>query len=80
MASFGAVVPVNIPGSRYDVTISPGLLSQAGQILRQMTPARRAGVVVDSRVGPLHLARLVESLSAVGIDVVTSHCAGRRAL
>jgi len=71
MASTRAVVPVNIPGTRYDVTIAPGLLSHAGEIVRQLTPARRVGVVVDSRVGPLHLARLADSLTAVGIDVVT---------
>lgn len=61
---------VNIPCALDDVTISPGLLSQAGEIVRNLTPARRAGVVVDSHVGPLHLARLAESLKSAGIDVV----------
>ncbi len=64
-------MPVNIPGAQYDVTVAPSLLNEAGAILRQLTPARRVGIVSDSRVGPLHLAGLAQSLSAAGYDVVT---------
>ena len=71
MPSFRAVVPVNIPEANYEVTVAPGLLAQAGEILRGLSHPKRAGVVTDSAVAPLHLQPLAESLAAAGIELVT---------
>src|SRR5689334_10050884 len=71
MTPTSAVVPVDVPGARYDVTVSPGLLARAGEIVAALSKARRVGVVTDSDVGPRHLPALTESLSRAGLEVVT---------
>ena len=63
-------VPVEFADSRYDVTIRPGLIGDAGAALRAVSKARRAAVVTDEHVGPLHSAALADSLAAAGFEVV----------
>ena len=70
MPAESMVVPVSVEGERYDITIRPGLLSEVGQHLSQLTRSRRAGIVTDSQVGPLYLKPVIESLRRVGIEPV----------
>ena len=61
---------VPLPGKEYEIVIGPGLLSQAGERIRAVTPkARRLFVVTDSNVAPLYLGTLVESLKGAGFQV-----------
>ena len=48
------------------VYIGRGLLSRAGEIAAGAVRGRRALVVADTNVGPLHLAPLLASLGAAG--------------
>jgi 3-dehydroquinate synthase len=61
-----------VPGAEYDITVRPGLLADAGALLRQHAPGRRAAVVTDDRVGPLYLPALEQSLRAAGYEVITA--------
>ncbi|HEY9229912.1 MAG TPA: 3-dehydroquinate synthase, partial [Gemmatimonadaceae bacterium] len=47
---------VALPG--YRVTIAPGLLARAAEIIRAIAPAHRYAIVTDSNVGPLYAAQL----------------------
>jgi 3-dehydroquinate synthase len=70
------IVPVEIPGARYDVTVEPGLLRRAGDLLRQRTKLRKVAIVTDSHVAALHLPKLRESLAGGGfeaIEVIVPH-------
>jgi 3-dehydroquinate synthase len=51
----------------YEVVAGPGVLADAGREMRALGPVRRAFVVTDALVGPLHAAALVRSLSDSGI-------------
>ena len=61
---------IPIPCSRpYDVLVADGLLDRLGELSRDAVPAaRRALVVSDSNVAPLHLPRALASLRAAGLD------------
>ncbi len=51
----------------YDVLIGAGLLSRAGELIKEALPARRVVVVTDSHVAPLYLEELLYSLREAGI-------------
>lgn len=53
----------------YEVSVAPGLLDRAGDIIVATAPAHRYAVVSDSNVAPLYLARLVAQLSSFGDTV-----------
>jgi len=53
------------------IYVGRGLLSSAGEIAAGAVRGRRALVVADSNVGPLHLAPLVASLRAAGFEAAT---------
>ena len=53
----------------YAVTIGGGLLRACGQRLREVMAPCRVAVVTDSRVAPLYLQTVTDSLSAVGFTV-----------
>ncbi len=72
MAVEPAIVPVNIPGAHYSVTIQPGLLSKAGALLSALTRSRKVGVVTDTSVAPLHLPALEQSLAQAGFQAVVA--------
>ena len=57
----------------YDIVIGPGALAGTGREMVAAGLARRAHVVTDSNVAPLHLDRLLAALDAAGIasDSVT---------
>lgn len=58
---------VNLSRSSYDVLIGSGLLSRAGALLAPVLPQKRAVIITDSAVAPLHLPALEEGLAATGI-------------
>ena len=53
------------------IYVGRGLLARAGEIVAGAVRGRRALVVADSNVGPLHLAPLVASLRAAGFEAAT---------
>ncbi len=63
------LVPVVMDGGGYDVTVAPGLLAHAGNIIRAAAPAHRHAVVSDANVAPIYAARLVEQLEQSGAPV-----------
>ena len=65
------VVPVALGARSYEVRIGPGLIDRAGTEIAPFLKRRRAAVVTDATVAPLHLARLVAALEAEGIAVAT---------
>lgn len=66
-------VPVRIPGqTAYDITIDPGLLGRAGEIVRRLSSSDRAAVVTDSHLAQSHLPTLLESLRKSGFEPVVA--------
>lgn len=59
---------VNIPAHEYDIVSEPGLLDQAGSLLRPILKGRMAAIVTDSNVEPLYAARLARSLHLAGFQ------------
>lgn len=59
---------VRLPG--YGITIEPGALARAGEIVRAAAPAHRYAVITDETVGPLYLGPLVRSLG-IGTESFT---------
>ena len=56
--------------NEYEIVIGSGLLRQAGERVRAVTPkANRLFVVTDSNVAPLYLGALLESLKGAGFHV-----------
>jgi shikimate kinase/3-dehydroquinate synthase len=51
----------------YDVVVGEGLLARAGALLAPVLPQKRAVVVTDDQVGPLHLDTLLAGLAETGI-------------
>lgn len=65
-------VTVNLPQTPYEITIAPGLLDRVGSLVAPIARTPRVGVVTDSTVGPLYLARVVESLRSAGLEAVVA--------
>ncbi len=59
-------VPLGPAG--YDVVVGDNLLARAGALLAPVLPQKRAVVVTDSVVAPLHLATLLDGLAATGFS------------
>jgi shikimate kinase/3-dehydroquinate synthase len=59
---------VVLSASAYDVVIGDGLLARAGAFLAPVVPQKRAVVVTDDHVAPLHLPALRAGLAEVGIS------------
>jgi shikimate kinase/3-dehydroquinate synthase len=55
----------------YDILVGPGLLAHAGGLIAPAIPARRAVVITDTIVGPLHLPALRAGLEVAGIGITT---------
>jgi 3-dehydroquinate synthase len=70
MPSESAVVPVEVEGGRYQITIRPGLLSEIGSHVAQISKSRRAGIVTDARVGPRYAESVAGSLRAAGLEPI----------
>ncbi|HSI34841.1 MAG TPA: 3-dehydroquinate synthase [Tepidisphaeraceae bacterium] len=66
-------VTVAIPGSpAYPIHVAPGLFARAGDLLRGLSKSRKAAVITDASVGPLHLPSLRASLEKAGFEVVAA--------
>jgi 3-dehydroquinate synthase len=63
-------IPISFPGGRYEVIIGATLLSMLGQIVRQVSPAKRAALITDPRVGALYTGSATQSLTSAGFDVI----------
>jgi shikimate kinase/3-dehydroquinate synthase len=59
---------VSLGAGGYDVLIGAGLLSRAGALLAPVLQQKRAVVVTDETVAPLHLPGLLAGLAEVGIE------------
>ena len=59
-------VPLTRP---YDVVIGGGLLGRAGGLLAPVLDQRRAVIVTDATVAPLHLPALRRGLESAGVEV-----------
>jgi 3-dehydroquinate synthase len=62
------IVSVRLPEQSYDIRVQPGLLDLVGNQIGGLTKSRRAFVVTDQTVGPLHLSVVLKSLHAAGFD------------
>ena len=72
MSAESKVVPVNVKGGRYDITIRPGMLADVGAQVARLAKTDRAGVVTDSQVAPLYLDAVSDSLRQAGIEPVVA--------
>jgi 3-dehydroquinate synthase len=72
MALDAAVVPANVEGRQYNITLRPGLLTDVGPLLAKLTHARRAGVVTDAHVGPRYADTVCTSLLSAGIEPIVA--------
>jgi 3-dehydroquinate synthase len=63
-------VQVNLAPAPYAVTVEPGLLARAGELLASVTQSKRAAVLTDSNVASLHAETLLASLRRAGVDPV----------
>ena len=68
MLSRTETIPVPIPGAEYHIYLAPGLLSQAGHILRELGMAGRAVIVTNPMVGQLYAELLGQGLGAAGYE------------
>jgi shikimate kinase/3-dehydroquinate synthase len=59
---------VVLPSTSYDVVIGDNLLARAGALLAPKLPQKRAVVVTDDVVAPLHLATLLDGLHETGFS------------
>ncbi len=64
-------LPVALSGGSYDIVVGDGLLGRAGAYAAPVMAQRRAVVVTDEAVAPLHLPALLAGLAEAGIE---THC------
>jgi 3-dehydroquinate synthase len=62
-------VPVGLGARSYEVLIAPGLLAQAGTLMKPLLPRGRTAVVCDSTVRARHGVRLEAALLEAGLGV-----------
>jgi 3-dehydroquinate synthase len=63
-------VAVKLPDSSYTIRIEPGLIARAGSELRELSVAKKAIVVTDKNIAPLHLPALTRSLESAGFQPI----------
>jgi shikimate kinase/3-dehydroquinate synthase len=61
---------VTLATTSYNVVVGDGLLARAGALLAPVLPQKRAFVVTDETVAPLHLPALLAGLAEAGIEAV----------
>jgi 3-dehydroquinate synthase len=68
-----SVVPVEIPGIQpYEITVAPGLLGRAGDVLRALSKSSKAAIVTDSHLATTHLPALRDSLARAGFEPIVA--------
>jgi 3-dehydroquinate synthase len=60
-------VSVDLGDRSYPILIGPGLLAEAGQLIRAWAPARQAAIIADENVWRLHGPTLLGSLEAADL-------------
>ena len=58
---------LTLSSGSYDVVVGQNLLARAGALLAPVLPQKRAVVITDDQVGPLHLETLLAGLAETGI-------------
>ncbi|SMD06457.1 3-dehydroquinate synthase [Sporomusa malonica] len=61
-----AEVRVNLANHSYTIHIMAGIISQVGQLMKDMPLSRKALIVTDENVAPLYSGVLADSLAAAG--------------
>ncbi len=61
------LVPVALGTRAYDIFIGPGLIEQAGERIRALSPKAKVAIVTDETVARLHLSTLEASLDRAGV-------------
>ncbi len=64
-----ARLPVGLGARSYEVLVGEGLLARAGGLIAPVLPARRAVIVTDAAVAPLHLPALRAGLEEAGFAI-----------
>ncbi|HXZ01990.1 MAG TPA: 3-dehydroquinate synthase [Stellaceae bacterium] len=59
---------VGLGARSYDIVLGRGLIAEAGTLLAPVIRGRRAVIVTDAHVAPLHLARFAAALAAAGVE------------
>lgn len=59
----------SIKAGGYEVSVGPGLLARAGEIVRAAAPAHRYAVISDSNVAPIYATRLIAQFGDTGESV-----------
>jgi shikimate kinase/3-dehydroquinate synthase len=67
-----ARLPVPLGERGYEVVVGEGLLARAGGLLAPVLPARRAVIVTDAAVAPLHLPALRAGLEEAGFAIAAT--------
>jgi 3-dehydroquinate synthase len=62
-----ASITVALGERSYDIHVGPGLLAEAGQMIRPILPSPRVFVVTDENLEALHLDTLKDSLDRAGL-------------
>jgi len=63
-----ATLQVSLGERSYDILVGPGLLAQAGALIRPLLSSPRVFVVTDENIEKLHLETLKDSLDEAGIE------------
>jgi len=63
-------VHVNLNINSYDIYIGPGIISESGNILKEILPGKRIAVVTDTQVGNYYGDDLMETLKKSDFDPV----------
>ncbi len=66
-----STIDLTFPQHRYTVYIAPGLLQQAGSLMKQVVPHGQAALFMDATVAPLHGPAVQQALVAAGYQVVS---------
>jgi len=65
-------ITLRLPAGSYDILVRPGLLADVGNWLAGQSRTKKAAVVSDSNVLPLHGKAVCDSLRAVGIEPIVA--------
>ncbi len=63
---------VDLAGRAYEIVVGAGVLANAGPEIARLRRPKRAFIVTDENVAPLHLPQLTASLDAAGISHVAA--------
>jgi 3-dehydroquinate synthase len=67
-----ADISVKLRSESYTIRVEPGIIARAGTLLAGLQRTSKVAILTDDIVGPLHLAKLVESLKSAGIEPIVA--------